>query len=142
MNLKIINCRPIRHLDVIHVFVNFSIVLLFLFPSSLKQAYEIHEPDLFPSGYSQSNHHKRDSHIARSKIFYRVSTTFLYTSLRPWTPCTCVPLTPHLYNTSTRICILNPIGGISWIFFVETAHAFRLLAVFTEELLCCLATLS
>ena len=144
MNMKIINCRPIRHLDVIQVFVNFWIVLLFFSPSSLKQVYEIQEPDLFPSGYSRSNHHKRDSHITRSKISYSliVSTTFLYTSLRLWIPCTCIPPTPHIYNTSSRICLLDSIEGMLWSFFVETVNAFRLLAVFKEELRCCLATLS
>ena len=38
--------------------------------SSLKQIYQIHDPGLFQSGYSQSNHHKRDSQITRSKISY------------------------------------------------------------------------
>ena len=87
--MKIINCRPIRHLDVIQVFVNFSIVLFFLLPSSLKQVYEIHEPDLFPSSYSQSNHHKRDSHITRSKISY---------SLIESQPFPCTPACDHEFH--------------------------------------------
>ena len=89
MNMKIINCRPIRHLDVIQVFVNFWIVLLFFSPSSLKQVYEIQEPDLFPSGYSRSNHHKRDSHITRSKISY---------SLIESQPLSCTPACGHEFH--------------------------------------------
>ena len=87
--MKIINCRSIRHLDVIQLHVNFSIVLFLLLPSSLKQVYEIHELDLFQSGYSQSNHHKRDSYITRSKISY---------SLVESQPLPCTPGCGHEFH--------------------------------------------
>ena len=120
MNLKIINCRPIRQLDVIHVFVNFSIVLLFLFPSSLKQAYEILEPDLFPSGYSQSNHHKRDFHIARGKISY---------SLIESQPLPCTPTYGHELHAlafHSHPTFTTPLLGSDFWIRSEVYHGFFL----------------
>ena len=43
---------------------------------------ERHDPSLFQSGYTQSDHHKRNSQITRSEIFY----TLMKLRPRPCTP--------------------------------------------------------
>ena len=87
------------------------------YPSLPKQIWQIHDPGLFQSGCSQSNHHKRDSQITRSKICYSLiepqpspcKTISMLLRLR--IPCTCSPPTPNIHSSSSQIrrcTALNP----------------------------------
>ena len=71
-----------------------------LFPFTLKQVLETHEPSLFQPLRSHSNQHKVSQlPQVRSLIVWSSLNTSLSTSLRLQIPWTCSPPTPHIYST-------------------------------------------
>ena len=87
------------------------------FPQTGLGGREVYKPDFFQSGYSQSIHHKWDSHITRS--ISKLSYSFIESQ-----PFPCTPACSPKFNAFT----------LHWDFFAETVNVFSLLAVFTEEL--------
>ena len=96
--------------------------------------------------YSQSNHHKWDSHITSGKICYSLiepqllSSTLAYShkvhalAFHPH-PTFAAPLGGSAFKIRSVVC-----GGA---FFAETVNLFRSLTIYAEEFHCwCLATLS
>ena len=115
---------------------HYMIYTLTLLPSSLKQIWEVLEPGLCQSGYSWSNHHKRDSKIIRSKISYSL--------IEPQSlPCTLHyrhefhELAFHPHPTFAALLVGSAFSFQSKVwggaFFQETDKVLKLLPVFTEE---------
>ena len=57
-----------------------------------------------------------------------------YTSLWLQTPCHCSLPTPHIFSTSNRRHIWNPVEHQQWYFFAETVNVLKPVAIFAEEL--------
>ena len=58
----------------------------------------------------------------------------LYTSLQLQIPCTNSLPTLHIYSTSNRRRLENPVKHQQWRFLAEMVNVLRSLAIFTEKL--------
>ena len=79
-------------------------IILPLLPSSLKQVQEVQDSDPFQSCYSQSNHHKWDSHTTKSKLYSLIESQLLI----------CTPAHSHKFHALTfhpYLAFTTPLAG-------------------------------
>ena len=92
--------------------------------TSLEHFQEVHEPGLFQSNYFQSNNLKRWYSLIEPQVF----------PCKPQIPYICSLLSPHIYRTSNRRHIWNPVKHLWWCFFAETVNMLKSLAIFAGKL--------